>query len=143
MKPSLAIIDTNVLVSGFLTLNAESPTARITDGMVQGAFPFVISVELLGEYRAVLLRPAIRQRHRLDSGAVDIVLEDIAANAILREPMASPHDAPDRGDQHLWNLLSAVPQAVLVTGDKLLLAQPPAEARVISPAAFIDLMTVG
>jgi len=62
-----AVIDTNVVVSGLITKDARAPTARIVDGMLRGRFPFLLSNLTLREYREVLLRPAIRRKHGLDS----------------------------------------------------------------------------
>jgi len=139
IHPPLAIIDTNVLVSGLITNNAAVPTSIIVDGMLSGMFAFLLSVELLREYRDVLLRPAIRKYHGLNETAIDSILETVTANAILRESAHATDAAPDPGDQHLWNLLAAVPGSVLVTGDALLLEQPPAVARVLSPKSFLDI----
>ena len=60
MSRQAVIVDTNVVVAGLLTGNATSPVARILDGMLGAAFPFVVSEALLAEYRAVLVRPALR-----------------------------------------------------------------------------------
>jgi len=140
MKHALAIIDTNILVSGIITNKIESPTCRIVDGMLQGSFSFLLSVPLLKEYREVLLRPAIARLHKLAQADIEAILETIAANAILREPLAAEQNAPDQGDQHLWNLLAVRKEAILITGDKLLLANPPESARVISAQSFIGMM---
>ena len=50
MKHPVAVIDTNVVVSGLFTADAGSPPARILDGMRQGTFPFLLSDQLLAEY---------------------------------------------------------------------------------------------
>jgi predicted nucleic acid-binding protein len=63
VKPPTAVIDTNIVVAGLLTAEAGSPTARILDGMRQGAFPFLLSTALLAEYREVLLREKTRKVH--------------------------------------------------------------------------------
>jgi len=60
-----AVIDSNVVVSGLLSGGGFSPTGRILDRMLTGAFPFLLSEELLAEYREVLLRPTIARRHGL------------------------------------------------------------------------------
>jgi putative PIN family toxin of toxin-antitoxin system len=133
-----AIVDTNVFVAGLLTQSADAPTARVLDGMLAGAFPFLLSVELLAEYREVLLRPPIRQRHGLDEAEVDRLLADVAKEAMIRDPPASPV-APDAEDQHVWDLLAAHPHALLVTGDRRLLQNTPTGASVMSPAAFVKL----
>lgn len=138
-----AIVDTNVVVAGLLTSDAASPTARILNGMIGGDFPFVVSVALLAEYRQVLARDRIRARHGLSMDEVDDILTAVAANAIVREPVASDEVAPEPGDQHLWDLLAAVPRAVLVTDDKRLIENAPSGVSVMLPGAFLDSAHVG
>ena len=53
-----------------------------------------------------------------------------------RTPGAS---APDPNDRHLWDLLAARPEAILVTGDRKLLQDPPAGVSVLSPRGFVEL----
>ena len=60
------------------------------------------------------------------------------ACACCREAPASGETAPDPGDQHLWDLLAAVPDGVLVTGDQMLLDNPPDNASVLPARAFLD-----
>ena len=43
----VAIVDTNVVIAGLLTAHATSPVGRILDGMLNAAFPFVVSEALL------------------------------------------------------------------------------------------------
>ena len=129
-----AVIDTNVVVSGLLTKLAESPTAWILDRMLLGGFRFLLSIDLLAEYRAVLQRPRIRQRHGLMPRDVDRILTEIAANGALREV----DQAATRGDAHLWRLLAAEPEAILVTGDRRLAARPAGAGRVILPRTFVE-----
>ena len=62
MRGTFFIIDTNVLVAGLLTSHADASVARILDGMLGAAFPFVLSEVLLAEYRAVLMRPRLGNR---------------------------------------------------------------------------------
>jgi putative PIN family toxin of toxin-antitoxin system len=131
------IIDTNVVVAGLLTAHVDSPVARILDGMLGAAFPFVLSEALLAEYRAVLVRPALRKLHGLTAAEVEAILTDMAQHAIVLAPVAAP-PAPDAGDQLLWGLLAARADLVLVTGDKLLLRDPGMRGRVISPSAFVS-----
>jgi putative PIN family toxin of toxin-antitoxin system len=137
VKRRVAIIDTNVVVAGLLTRAPDSPTVRIVDGMLRGQFLFLLSVDLVAEYRAVLLRKRIRERHRLSPGQIDEVLAGLVAEAIVREAPASSSTAPDAGDQHLWDLMSAVPQSVLVTGDLALLTASTDRA-VVSPRSWLE-----
>jgi putative PIN family toxin of toxin-antitoxin system len=135
LKHPAAVIDTNVVVAGLITTDAGSPTARILDGMRRGAFPFLLSDQLLAEYRAVLLRARIRKPHRLAANEIDMILTEIATHAIVREP-AARSGAPDTKDNHLWSLLHGQPGSVLVTGDLALGRKPPPESNVLSPREF-------
>ncbi len=128
-----AVIDTNVVVAAVLTPRPESPTARILRAMLAAKFPFLVSVALLAEYRQVLLREPIREKHRLKEDSVDKILTEIALNGIVVEPAPTSSASPDPGDQHLWDLLAARPEAVLVTGDAELVQNPPEEVSILSP----------
>lgn len=134
------IFDTNVVVAGLLTAHANSPVARILDGMLSASFPFVVSEALLAEYHAVLVRPKLRKLHGLSVAEIDSILTDMARHAIVLIPLnnrAAAPLAPDAGDQFLWALLATRPDLMLVTGDKLLLQDEAMRPRVVSPKTFI------
>ena len=134
MTPPPAVIDTNVVVSGLLTKLAESPTAWILDRMLTGGFRFVLSIDLLAEYRAVLLRPKIRRRHGLTPRQIDRMLTEIAANGAIVEV----DQTTTKGDEHLWRLLAAAPGAILVTGDGRLVEKSAGSSRAVLPRAFVE-----
>ena len=136
MTRPAVIVDTNVVVAGLLTVHEASPVARILDGMLIAAFPFVVSEALLAEYRTVLVRPGLRKLHGLTVAEVEVILTDLAQHAIVLAPVVAP-PAPDPGDQLLWELLAAKADLLLVTGDKLLLRDAGMQGRVISPQAFV------
>jgi putative PIN family toxin of toxin-antitoxin system len=133
------IIDTNVVVAGLLTAHADSPVARVLDGMLCAAFPFVVSEALLAEYHAVLMRPKLTKLHGLSVADIDTILADMARHAIVLNPVqnAATPLAPDAGDQFLWDLLVSRADLLLVSGDKLLLQNQAMSPRVITPQAFI------
>jgi putative PIN family toxin of toxin-antitoxin system len=137
VKSPLAVIDTNVVVSGMLTNERDAPTRRILDAMLAGTITYLLSVSLLAEYRIVLLRPAIQERHKLTEHQIDIILEALAANGVVREPEIEGVDCPDPADAHVWALLTEDPRAVLVTGDRAPLESPAPGASVVTPAAFV------
>jgi putative PIN family toxin of toxin-antitoxin system len=134
----LVIIDTNVIVSGLLTSDRGAPTTKILDQSMTGEIRPLVSLDLLAEYRSVLLRPAIRSRHGLDENEIDTVLTAIAESAVVCEPITPPSAPPDRGDLHLWSLLAARPAAILVTGDQALVDDSPDWATVVTPRAFVE-----
>ena len=132
------VVDTNVLVAGLLTADAESPPARILDAMLGGQMRFLLCVELLAEYRTVLLRERIRARHGLATAEVDALLEALATDAVVVDIAGRNETAPDPGDDFLWRLLAARSGTGLVTGDSTLLERPPPRTRVIAPRAWLD-----
>ena len=137
MAPKVCVVDTNVIVSGLIGADSSSPPARILDAMLLGKFPYLMSGELLREYLSVLRRPGIVRMHGRTDEELDRLLTDLVANALWRQP-SDTGGAPDAGDNHLWALLTAHPQAQLVTGDRLLLDNPPSGASVVSPRHFAD-----
>lgn len=136
MSRHAVVVDTNVVVAGLLTGNDTSPVARILDGMLAAAFPFVVSEAFLAEYRAVLVRPGLRKLHGLTVAEIETLLTDIAQHAIVLVPVSTT-PAPDPGDQLLWELLAAKSDLMLVTGDKLLLRHAGMRGRVLSPSEFV------
>ena len=108
--------------------------------MLDASLRFVLSAELLGEYRAVLLRPRIAARHGLSEAQIDTVLQRIALNAEVREPDHQSSRSPDLGGAHLWALLATVPSSVLVTRDRRLVRSPPEGRSVVTPSTALGLL---
>ena len=140
MTAKAVVVETNVIVAALLTGDVSSPPAQILDGMLGGRFPYLLSPDLLAEYRTVLLRPAICSRHELTVEEVDELLEEFVAGAIWREP-AGGIPAPDPGDGHLWALTGCHPGIYLVTGDRLLLDNPHPGIVVVPPRHFLSTLT--
>jgi len=131
------IVDTNVVVAGLLTARADSPVARVLDGMLAATFPFAISDALLAEYRTVLRRPMLRKAHGLTLDELDMIVLDLAQHGVVIAPVpAAP--APDPGDQHLWELLAAREDLLLITGEKKLQRDRAMGHRIVTPAAFVE-----
>jgi predicted nucleic acid-binding protein len=139
------VIDTNVVVSGVVRGPETSPPRRIVEAMIGGHLRFVLSEVLLGEYRRVLLRQSIAQRHGLSEAEVDGVLLEIVVNATMREPkMPTTGDestgvgggSVPAGDAHVAALLRCIPDCVLVTGDKRLADAVRPWCEVVTPSAY-------
>ena len=137
MTPKGCVVDTNVIVSGLITADPDTPPARILDAMLAGRVIYLLSGDLLDEYSNVLRRPSLVRLHRRTDEQLDRLLADLVANAMWRDP-AHGGEAPDPHDAHLWALLATHPQSLLVTGDRLLVENPPSGASVISPRRFAD-----
>lgn len=132
------VVDTSVLVAGLLTTDTRSPPARILDAMLGGQMRYLLCVELLAEYRTVLLRKRILARHGLAVAEVDALLEVLATDAAVVDIAGRAENAPDPDDDFLWQLLAVREGAGLITGDAALLQRPPPRARVILPRTWVE-----
>ena len=139
MARKIFIVDTNVVVSGLIGSDPNRPPARILDAMLDGAFPYLMSAALFNEYSSVLRRPAVVRQHGFTEPEVASLLSNLTENATWHDPVIS-NMAPDLGDNHIWALLESLPHAQLITGDKLLIENPPAGAIVISPRNVIKMI---
>ena len=142
MNIRVFIVDTNVVAAGLITQRPDSPTARILDAMLTGRLIYLLSADLLNEYRHVLLRPRLARLHRLNEPEVEQIMIELTANALWRDPPADRHHhPPDPFDHHLWDLLASDPAAILITGDQLLVENPRPQSSVISPATWVATFT--
>ena len=135
---AVCVVDTNVVVSGLISSDKDSPTVLVLDAMLGGDLVYLLSQELLNEYSTVLRRTKLTRLHGLGNEDIDRLLTHLVANAMWRDP-AVMGDAPDSADGHLWALLATFPGAVLITSDQLLTEEPPSPGSVISPRRFRSL----
>lgn len=131
---ALVVVDTNVVVAGLITAEAGAPTARILDAMLGGRLRYLLSEELLAEYRTVLLRPKLVELHGLLPGEIDEILIRIASHAVVRSLAGPPQGTA--GDRHLLALLATEPGALVVSGDAALLRKAAQRGR--SPRELVD-----
>ena len=145
--PRLFAVDTNVIVSGVLSFGRPSATSLVLTALLDGRVPFVISADLLAEYRRVLLRPIIVERHVWAPTDIDRLLAELTMAAYLRQPPDdgapdaddSPPDGP-AGDEHVIRLLAHEPRASLVSGDGRLLDAVRGWRDVLTPAELVALL---
>ncbi len=140
MSPdSIAVVlDVNVLVSAQLVQGSLSAPFRAYDAVLGRAFLSYVSPSLTREYTEVMLRPHLMARHGLDESEVREVVAILEANSIVLIPARAKAVAPDSKDQYLWDLLAGYPEAILVTGDGLLLASDDFPGRILSPRDFAE-----
>lgn len=139
MTRAIFVVDTNVVVSGMITADPESPPDRILTFMLDGRLLYLMSGALFTEYSEVLGRPGVARLHRRTDDEIDRLLMVLAANGMWRQPAAAV-SAPDSGDDHLWALLASWPGSRLVTGDMRLLDSPPRPGAVLTPREADGLM---
>jgi predicted nucleic acid-binding protein len=141
----IAVVDTNVVVSGMISGSAGGPPQRVLDAMLEGTLRFVLSVDLLAEYRCVLLRPFAAAKHGLSETEIDEVLESLAMMAIEAPKPAMYGELPpgiDSSDAHVAKLVLGLPGAALITGDRALGEALAGHCPVVSPAEAVRLLAL-
>ncbi len=139
MPHHFTVIDTNILVNALITNQNWSPTCQIVDGMLRGRFPFLLSIDLLAEYRTVLLRQKIKKLHGLTEEEIDIIATEITATGMVRDPPTVRLKGLFPGDQHVWDLVNFHPNTTLVTGDHALRKIALKHFPVLTPQEFVGL----
>lgn len=127
-----------MLISALVSRSDGAPPAQVLDAVLRGDQPVLVSGELLSEYFDVLHRERLRRRHGRDDDAIDALVARIIEVAEMASPAEGAPEGPDPGDAHLWRLLRSHPAAVLVTGDRALVRNPPTWATVLTPRQWVD-----
>lgn len=134
----LVILDVNVVTSATGPSSDDAPPARAVAAGMDGAVGLLVSPALIAEYVDVLRRARLRRWHGLSEETILRFVDRLACVATSIEPPPSPVACPDPGDQHLWDLLAAVPDAILVTGDRKLLDSQDFPGRIVSPRECVE-----
>lgn len=132
-----AVVDPGVLVSG--VISPHGAPARILELFAAGAFDLVVSTALLAELEDVVERPRIAER--LPPREAGRLLRVIRATAeTVDDPPLLRGVTPDPKDDYLISLARASRADLVVSGDRHLTELRPAEPRVLTPRAFVDLL---
>ena len=107
-----AVIDTNVLVSAFLSKNQDSPTVRIANAIFDERFIPVYSPDMIAEYTEVLGRDYLK----LQTARVYALIRQIQASGEEAHPADSDEPFPDPDDK-VFYCTAIAGDAKLVTGN--------------------------
>lgn len=125
------VVDTNVLVSAFLTKNPLSPTARIYRSILAGEVIPLISDEIIDEYKDVLHRA----KFKFNPDDVDAAIAYIELIGEYLFPVDSDEDFIDLEDK-VFYCTALAGEAYLVTGN---IKHYPQSAIVITPSEFCEI----
>lgn len=113
-----AVLDPNILIAAMLSRTGTP--AQLVSRWLAGEFELVASEALLTELERALAYPKLRARISPDEAVNFVAL--LRGGAILAADPAEPeHRSADAGDDYII-ALAAQERAVLVSGDKHLLA---------------------
>lgn len=131
-----AVIDTNVLVSNFLTLNPDSPIKRIMNSIGTGQIIPMFNDEILCEYTEVLHR----KNFGFSEESVDELLESIQKQGISCDRKEMDDIFPDSDDVVFYEVAMSREDSYLVTGN---LKHFPKNGRVVSPSEMLQIIELG
>lgn len=134
-----AVLDTNVLASGFVRHNLESPPVQLVDAWRARLFTLVVSDHILDELTRTLQEPYFSLRLTSAQRAADIAL--IRAEAAITSITSQVHGVATHPEDDLVLATAISAHAYLVTGDRKL--QDLGTYRgvtILSPRAFLDLL---
>lgn len=137
-EPPRIILDTNVLVSALIAVSPLSPAVRVAFAIAEGWARLVLSDELMAEFEEVIRRPRLKRSHHMSDSQIEDLLAELRDSGDFCTPQDPEISPPDPQDMHVWSLHQAVPEAVLVTGDRALIVGARADRRVMSPREFVD-----
>ena len=128
-----AVIDTNVIVSAYITKNPDSATAKVWEVVLQCKLTPVYNEEILDEYVDVLHRRKFGIPERLINHAID----QIVTNGIRGERIQSNEAFPDPKDVVFYEVALSKDDAYLVTGNTKHFPNKPI---VVTPAEMLDIL---
>jgi len=128
-----AVIDTNVIVSAYITKNLQAATSKVWAAVLQGIIIPVYSDEIIDEYTDVLHRKKFDIPEHLIKWAIDRIL----MNGIRGERVPSAEKFPDPKDIVFYEVAMSKEDAYLVTGNKKHFPDKPI---VVTPAEMVEIL---
>lgn len=128
-----AVIDTNVLVSALITHNSEAATAKVVRLLLNKDFIPMYDADIIEEYDDVLHR----SKFPILPEVADALISYIVEHGIEASRVNYEEAMPDEDDRVFYEVSLSHEDSFLVTGN---LKHYPTSPRVITPAAFVDLI---
>ena len=128
-----AVIDTNVLVSAFITKNPDSPTAKVWSALLNFDIIPMYSEEIIEEYTDVLHRKKFNIPEQLIKDAINHIL----VNGVRGERVLSDDFFPDPEDVVFYEVAMSKDDAYLVTGNTKHFPKKPI---VVTPSEMLEIL---
>lgn len=128
-----AVIDTNVLVSAFITKRLDSATSIVWAAVLNGDIIPMYSEEIIDEYTDVLHRKKFNIPEQLIKDAINHIME----NGVRGERVLSDDFFPDPKDVVFYEVAISKDDAYLVTGNTKHFPKKPI---VVTPAEMLEIL---
>ena len=133
MKKLYAVIDTNVIVSGMITKNMDSPTVSILAYLTEKAIMPLYCEEILQEYGDVLRR----EKFRLPSEKVEKFIKMVKSDGMASNRVPFRDTLPDPKDVVFFEVALSKDDSFLVTGN---IKHFPRVDFVVTPAEMVEII---
>ena len=131
----IAVLDTNVLVSGIL--KPSGPSGAILRLAAAGIIRTAYDARILAEYRDVLLRPAFGFP---ENSVLDLLVQlEQEGLPVVAAPL--PFRLPDPDDEPFLEIALTAQVHALVTGNKRHFPRKSRKIAILSPGEFIEGFT--
>ena len=128
-----AVIDTNVIVSAYITKNLEAATSKVWEAVLQCKLTPIYNDEILNEYSEVLHR----ERFGIPEPLIKWALDKIVTNGIRGERIMSDEFFPDPKDEVFYEVALSKKDAYLVTGNTKHFPKKPI---VVTPTEMLEIL---
>jgi putative PIN family toxin of toxin-antitoxin system len=128
-----AVIDTNVIVSAYITKNLEAATSKVLEAVMQCKLTPIYNDQILNEYTEVLHR----KKFGIPEHLIKWVLDKIITNGVRGERVISDEFFPDPKDVVFYEVALSKEDAYLVTGNTKHFPKKPI---VVTPAEMLDIL---
>ena len=128
-----AVIDTNVIVSAYITKNLEAATSKVLEAVMQNKLTPIYNDQILNEYSEVLHR----KKFGIPKHLIKWVLDKIITNGVRGERMISDEFFPDPKDVVFYEVALSKEDAYLVTGNTKHFPKKPI---VVTPAEMLEIL---
>lgn len=133
MKTIIAVIDTNVLVSGMISNNPSSPTVGVLKCVDNKTIVPLFCDEILHEYDIVLHR----KKFNLPEDEINAVLEEVVALGLNSSRITSNEQFPDPKDVVFYEIALSKENSYLITGN---IKHFPKVDFVVTPAEIMKII---
>ena len=128
-----AVIDTNVIVSAYITKNLEAATSKVWEAVLQYKLTPIYNDEILSEYSEVLHR----EKFGIPEHHIKWALDTIVTNGVRGERILSDEFFPDPKDVVFYEVAMSKEDAYLVTGN---IKHFPKKPIVVTPAEMLEIL---
>lgn len=128
-----AVIDTNVIVSAYITKNLEAATSKVLEAVMQCKLTPIYNDQILNEYTEVLHR----KKFGIPEHLIKWVLDKIITNGVRGERVISDEFFPDPKDVVFYEVALSKEDAYLVTGNT---KHFPKKPFVVTPAEMLEIL---